>query len=136
MFCLCFSPSMWLIFHTLKSIFCRSEVFNFNTVKFFIFSFIKKFAFGIVSKTYHQIQGYTDFSSVFFFKKFYSFPLSIYIYDPLYVNFLHMAVQLFLYYVLKFFIDYQHATYFKLNYCYFVSTNYLLKCNLRTTITC
>lgn len=65
LFCNYFLPDKIVLFcfHSLNSIFCRTNIFNFNKVQMIRFFF--KFPFVYILKHYCQTQGHLDFSPAF-----------------------------------------------------------------------
>ena len=59
MFLQIFSPSLWLVFSLLKSIFCRTEIFNFNEVQ--LNSFSHGSCLWCCIQSHHQTQGHWGF---------------------------------------------------------------------------
>ena len=51
-----FSPSLWIVFHSLNSVFHNAEVLNFSEIQLINFFFHELFL-----KSHCQTQGYLDF---------------------------------------------------------------------------
>lgn len=83
-FCKYFLSVCDLPFHSLSSVFCRADVFNFNIVQLTnFFSCI-----GIVSKNSWQNPKLPRFFSYHFFWKLYHLLFYIWVYDPFWINFM------------------------------------------------
>lgn len=73
-----------LTFHSLNSVLCGAEVFNFNIVQLIIFVSFVDHVFVMLKNAFPKLRSCTFF---FLSQKFNSFTFHIQVYDPLWIKF-------------------------------------------------
>lgn len=68
-----FSPSLWLVFHSLNGVSCREHLFHFDEVQFLSFFFYGLMFFMLCIRTLPKLKSQRSFS-----QKCYGFILYIY----------------------------------------------------------